>query len=209
MEDIPRTNAERHIEALLQDLDPNSDRYRVLEVARQFKASWVELGEKLSGVKVTGLYREWGYDSFENYCSKEIHIRRPTAEKLTTAYHFISKEEPELRARYTEMRPVPDFRAVDLLRQARDDQEFSEENYQELRRAVIDEERSLPTVRKRYQELAPKRLDSEEEDKRLRTSTLSTARRLAGQLEQLENFPDLHRQAVQAIVQILEESSEE
>ena len=207
MEDIPRTAAERHIEELLRNLDPNSDRYRVLKVARQFKASWVDLGERLTAVKHKGAFREWGYDSFEAYCSKEIHIRRPTAEKLTLAYHFMTQEEPELQARYTEMRPVPDFRAVDLLRQAHADENFSTENYQELRRAVIDEERSLPTVRKRFQDLTLPQQNPAEEQSRLRGSALSTARRLAGLLEQIDDCPQGHADQVKNLVQFLEETS--
>lgn len=133
-----KTKGELAIEALMEQLDPGSDRYRVLASARRFKSSWVELGEKLLQVQSNAAFRDWGYQSFDEYCSREVHIRRPTAEKLTQAYRFLEREEPELLARPVEIRPLPDFRSVDLLRQAQELQGLNEETYRQLHGAVME-----------------------------------------------------------------------
>lgn len=142
------------IEQLMSQLDPGSERFGVLQTARRFKSSWVELGEKLLAVQGRALFKEWGYNSFEDYCSREIRIKQPTAQKLTLAYRYLEKEEPEVLQRQHDVKPLPDFRAVDLLRQARDDQSLSTENFSALRQAVMDEGLSPPTVRKRLRDIS-------------------------------------------------------
>ena len=79
----------------MHQLEPGTPRFEVLESARRFKSSWVELGERLIAVNEKKLYREWGYITFEEYCAKEVRIKKPTALKLTRAYRFLEKEEPQ------------------------------------------------------------------------------------------------------------------
>ena len=184
-----KSSGELHIEHIMQELDPSSERYQVLDTAKRFKSSWVELGEQLLRVNRSGFFKQWGYESFEDYCAKEIRIKKPTALKLTQAYHFLEKEEPELLARRTELKPLPDYRSVDLLRQASQEQEISSEDYASLRRAIVEEERSLPTVRKRFNDLvAPPPASAHHMLTHCKT-TLTAARRLAGLLQQFDNPP--------------------
>jgi len=49
-----------------------------------------------------------------------------------------------------EERPLPDFRSVDLLRQAREEQAFSPADYNDLRRTVLEEDRSHPTAARQF-----------------------------------------------------------
>jgi hypothetical protein len=192
----------------MQELDPGSERYQVLAIAKRFKSSWVELGEQLIQVNSRGLFRQWGYDSFEDYCAREVRIRKPTAQKLTQAYHYLEKEEPELLARHTELKPLPDFRSVDLLRQAREEREFSEEEYAELRRAVVEEDRSHPTVLKRFKEVATSREDGPDQVQLLR-SGLSAARRLETIIDQLDQVSTEQRQMVGDLILQLEREIEQ
>jgi hypothetical protein len=180
----------------------------VLAIAKRFKSSWVELGEQLIQVNSRGLFRQWGYDSFEDYCAREVRIRKPTAQKLTQAYHYLEKEEPELLARHTELKPLPDFRSVDLLRQAREEREFSEEEYAELRRAVVEEDRSHPTVLKRFKEVATSREDGPDQVQLLR-SGLSAARRLETIIDQLDQVSTEQRQMVGDLIRQLEREIEQ
>jgi hypothetical protein len=183
MNDIKQSKGEKYIEQLLQELQPDSDRYRVLATAKQFKASWAELGERLINVNQRSLFRDWGYDSFGEYCSREIRIRKGTAEKLTMAYKFLEREEPGVLARGEGLLPMPDYRSVDLLRRAQEEGNFAPEQYQSLRDAVVEDERSLPSVRKQFQEVT--RGKEEQMTTSLRQSRLSlnTARRLLAALE--------------------------
>ncbi len=189
MEKMPKSKGEVVIERLMGELDPASERYQVLASARRFKSSWVELGEQLLKVQAQGRFRDWGYDSFEEYCSREIRIKQPTAQKLTLAYRYLEKEEPELLVRRTELVPPPDYRSVDLLRRAREEETLPDEEYAALRRAVLEEERSHPTVLRRFRDLAAPRQPEEERLRQQLAAALASARRLQTALEPVPDLP--------------------
>ena len=203
MEQERKTRGEELIEQLMQELDPASERYRVLATAKRFKSTWVELGEQLLEVSRSGHFSQWGYASFEEYCSREVRIRRQTAEKLTLAYRHLEKEEPQLLARDRELKPLPDYRSVDLLRKAREEQ-LPEDQYAELRKAVIEEERSHPTVLKHYREATAARRSEDAIQRQALTSALAAARRLAVILKELSDIPREQIDATVALVGVLE-----
>ena len=188
MRNAPKTKGELVIEQIMQQLDPASPRYRVLTVAHQFKSSWVELGEQLNLVRNAGEYSSWGYGSFDDYCRDEVRIKKDTAIKLTGAYRYLEKEEPETLSRGRQMEQIPDFRSIDMLRQAREEQQLSDEQFQLLRDTVIEKERSHPTVAKQFRELTGQNVAPSEEQ--LLRQSLSTIRRLEGLLQQLPNLPE-------------------
>jgi hypothetical protein len=207
MEQEKKSQGERVIEQLMAELDPDSERYRVLATAKRFKSTWVELGEQLLKVSRDGLFSQWGYSSFEEYCSREVRIRRQTAEKLTLAYRFLEKEEPQLLARHAELKPLPDYRSVDLLRQAREEQ-LPAERFAELRKAVIDDERSHPTVLKHYREATAATRPAAEEERQALQNALAAARRLSVALKALPQLAPAHADPIVQLVALLEERLE-
>jgi hypothetical protein len=203
MSETPKSSSERHIETIMKQLEPGSPRYDVLDKAKKFKSSWVELGEKLLEVSGKGRFREWGYQSFEEYCVQEIRIKRGTAEKLTMAYRFMEKEEPQLLTAREELKPLPDYRSIDLLRRAKEEQEFTEEQYGDLRKSVVEEDRSHPTVLKKFKEVAALR---EEVNPALPLkASLAAAKRLDSTLRGLEEPPALYLAQVAEMIAHLEE----
>jgi len=206
MSETPKSSSERHIETIMEHLEPGSDRYEVLDKAKRFKSSWVELGEKLLDVSKKGRFREWGYGSFEEYCVQEIRIKRGTAEKLTTAYRFMEKEEPQLLDRREELKPLPDYRSIDLLRKAKEEKGFSDEEYGDLRKSIVEEERSHPTVLKKFKEVAALR---EEVNPLLPLKAgVSAARRLDAALRNLERAPAVYLEQVGEMITHLEQELE-
>jgi hypothetical protein len=180
-----KSKGETVIEQLMAELDPESERYRILATAKRFKSSWVELGEKLLRLQTSGGFRDWGYGSFEEYCSREVRIRKPTAEKLTQAYRFLEREEPELLARPTEIKPLPDYRSVALLRQAQSE-ELPGEAYGKLRTAVMEGDKGHQAVLRQYREVTA---DRRQEDRQLGyRNALSAARRLRTALTGLDDL---------------------
>ena len=125
------------IRSRLEDLPESSMRRRVLECARQFKASWVDLGRLLSEVKREALWREWGYASFDSYRAKELFIRKQTAEKLTMSYGFLSRHEPSL-VRGEGPRPAPSFEVIEVLSRAEATGRLPEGGWQEIREDVLE-----------------------------------------------------------------------
>ena len=83
----------------MEGLEPGSFRYKVLDAAKGFKSSWIDLGQYLFSVYRDKSYREWGYLTFDAYCAKEIGIRQPTAMKLLKSYSFLEREEPSFLKR--------------------------------------------------------------------------------------------------------------
>jgi len=206
MSETPKSSSERHIETIMEQLEPGSDRYVVLDKAKLFKSSWVELGEKLLQVSSKGRFREWGYGSFEEYCVQEIRIKRGTAEKLTMAYRFMEKEEPQILSAREELKPLPDYRSVDLLRKAKEEKGFSEEEYGKLRKSVVEEEKSHPTVLKQYKEVAA--LREEVNPQAPVKASLSAAKRLDSALRGLSNPPAVYLAQVGEMIAHLEEELE-
>jgi len=170
--------------------------------ARRFKSSWAELGASLARVANNAQFQDWGYTSFEEYCAREIRIRRQTADKLLLAFRFLEREEPGLLARQEE-KPLPDFRSVDLLRQAREEHPFSPEHYNDLRRTVFEEERSHPTAARQFRDLLQAYQPNRGAERRCQAA-LSAARRLSNALAELDAVPPDLQQAVQELVGYLE-----
>lgn len=199
-----QSTAEQHIDNLMQVLDPTSERYQVLATAKRFKSSWVELGDRL--VKVNGgkLYSEWGYASFEDYCSREIRIRKQTAEKLTLAYRFLQRQEPEVLSRHHELKPLPDYRTVDLLRQAKEERGFDDQQYAEFRKAVIEQERSHPTVLKQFKEMTAAGDEAKGSGEPIKAKlALAAAKRLHKLLQEIGNLPPQAEETVEQLIEHL------
>ena len=198
MEEKSPTKGSQHIEQLMQQLPPESERYQVLATAKQFKSSWVELGERLAKVSNKKHFSEWGFTPFEDYCTKEIRIRRQTAEKLLLAFRFLERKEPGLLER-KEGRPLPDYRSVDLLRKAEEREHFSMEEYTELRQAVIEEERNHPSVAKQFRDMTHSHQPEQKAVHQHRNALLA-AKRLSTSLQEIAEVPE---ELIQAVVQLI------
>jgi hypothetical protein len=138
MSDI-ETKGEKIIAQLMKDIEPGTPRFEILEVARRFKTSWVELGGKLYEVRRKKLYEQWGYGKFDEYCSREIRIKPRTATKLTTSYAFLKNEEPAVLRRDGVVRPVPDIQVVEMLRRAREKEALPEREYSKIKEMAFND----------------------------------------------------------------------
>ena len=61
-------------------------RQTVLLASKRFKSSWVEMGKLLVQVLDASAYKEWGYDTFDAYCYRELRLKKATVDKLTRSY---------------------------------------------------------------------------------------------------------------------------
>jgi hypothetical protein len=143
----------RKVEARMAELDPNSQRYRVMAALRQFRASWVELGRQLNEVVYGGDYKEWGYDDFEVYGARELGLKKPTVQKLMVSYNYMKKFEGKLLQHHedgteTPAETVPDYQTVALLDRVRRKDELPAEQIDELHRRAFDGEGEEPDFRR-------------------------------------------------------------
>ncbi|MFA5260402.1 MAG: hypothetical protein WC450_04165 [Candidatus Omnitrophota bacterium] len=152
-------------------------REQLIDLAKNFKMSWVQLGQALYPVWKDKLFFGWGHDKFEQYTQKELGIKKTTALKLLKTYFFVEQEEPAyLHEDYVsgrEAEKVPDYDAINVLRLARAKKELDKQDYINLRKAVFEKGRNDTLVRKDLTQLMKQRKEvdpDEERDKRNKES---------------------------------------
>jgi hypothetical protein len=206
---MARTRTDEELAAAERAHAGDAERADLLGRARRFKASWIELGEALAKVRQGGAWKRWGFDSFEDYAHKELHLRGETAEKLTSSFHFLQKRAPEVLERDGLSAPIPSYQSVDFLRRAEEQEAAPEEAVSEIRRRVIDDAAPLPALTRKYREVVFPL--GEDEQRAKETAALrSAARRLADLLASSPAVPRrLAREVSGAVEQLLAALDEE
>jgi len=158
----------------------DSERVDVLARARAFKRSWIELAEALARVYESSAWHGWGFESFEAYCTRELHVTPGTAAKLLGSFRFLRAAAPKVisRSREEPAAPVPSLTAVDFVARATERGAADKKVMGEIRRAAFDEGADGPALSRRFREVAFPVSDEESSD-RQRKQLTSTARRLA------------------------------
>lgn len=177
------TRSIERIEERMGSLEEDSIRRRILESAKNFKTSWIDLGQSLYSVWKDKLYKQWGYMTFDAYTSKEIGIKKPTALKLLKSYYFLEKEEPSyLQKEYTqsaETAGLPSYEAVNLLRLAKNKDELDKSDYFRLKKDVLEKGKDIREVKKDLVSLMKQREELEPEEARNKKKTAMIKRLLA------------------------------
>lgn len=145
------TSTAERISGRIEELPEGSPRRRILEAARRYKASWVELARLLVQVKRDESWREWGHASFERYCTSELFIRKLTAEKLLASFGFLERHEPALARPRGEPR-APPFEVIEVLSRAEASGRLSESGWQDLREEVLERSPTPAVVNRRLTE---------------------------------------------------------
>lgn len=151
-----KSQSQAAMAAQLETLDPASPRYHILSAAREFKASWVDLGERLTTAREKQVYTAWGFASFELYCRRELQIKADTANKLTRSFSYLRDHEPKvLDGRQS--RDLPSLDVVDLLSQAKERTQISPDAFDTIREQVMAPEAhvSRAEVLKKLREADP------------------------------------------------------
>ncbi|MEI6831406.1 MAG: hypothetical protein WCK61_01720 [Candidatus Omnitrophota bacterium] len=187
--DETKTKSLKNIEEKMEGLDRGSLRYHILESAKNFKCSWIELGRSLYSVWKEKMYKEWGYINFDIYVSREIGIRKQTAMKLLKSYYFLEKEEPQyLKADYAQNNlaaQIPSYESVDILRQAKNKKVLDENDYNNLKKEIFEKGRDAVELKKNLGVIIRSRQELEPEEAQEKRKMV-TLRRLLGQLRSLK-----------------------
>jgi len=171
-------------------------RYHVLESAKNFKTSWIELGRSLYSVWKDKMYKEWGFGTFDAYTAKEIGIKKPTAMKLLRSYYFLEKEEPAyLKSDYAEKADtarLPSYEAVDLLRKAKDKKTLDQEDYSKLKKDIFDGGKDVQAVKRDLTSLIRQRQELDP-DAAYKNRRLATLKRFIGSLKALKQEAEISK----------------
>lgn len=182
------SNAEAALAQKAREVPAGSFRHSVLQAARRFKAGWVELGKLLVRVRDEGLFQEWGYESFEAYCLKELHLKKPTALKLVKSFSFLSKHEPKAMASEDLPERAPAFEVIEVLAGAEERGQLSAQEYRAVRDSIWNPERPVAELRRELAERFPRPAPENADELELRRLA-SAARRLAQDLARSRKVP--------------------
>lgn len=152
----------------MQDLSRDSLRHHMLEAAKKFKTSWIDLGRALYSVWKDKLYKEWGYSVFEAYTGREIGIKKQTAMKLLRSYYFLEKEDPAyLKEGYKESvdaASVPNYETLDVLRLAKNKKILDDEDYAQLKKEAFEKGKDHSQLRRDLTALIRQREEMEPQE---------------------------------------------
>ncbi|MCX5707128.1 MAG: hypothetical protein NTW13_05710 [Candidatus Omnitrophica bacterium] len=205
---MQKTKSIRSIEEKMQGLDSSSLRYHILESAKNFKTSWIELGRSLYSVFKDKLYKEWGYATFDAYSIKEIGIRKQTAMKLLKSYYFLEKEEPQYLSRdyaeSTQAAKLPGYEAVDLLRKAKYKKTIDAKDYANFKKDIFEEGKEFSQLKRDLTSLIRQREELEPEEA-YKKKRLATLRRFLGTLRALKQEAEVSKLLPAAIIKEAQE----
>jgi len=145
----------------LSDMDPNAVRAQVKKATLDFKNSWRNLAQALHTVYKDKLYRNWGYEKFDRYTEKEVHIRKHTAMKLIRSYTFLESEEESLylandsENNSSETKPSLTLESTDILRKAK--KSLDKDDYEKVKKDIIGGGKESKEVKKDLTALIMKR----------------------------------------------------
>src|SRR4051812_27310193 len=101
------TKIDATLAALEETFSDDQERAELLRRARQFKSSWIELAQSLTEARKSGRWKQWGFETFDDYTRKELHLRQETVDKLTGSYSFLQRRAPAVLDRDGVAAPLP------------------------------------------------------------------------------------------------------
>jgi hypothetical protein len=173
----PRTKVEAALADAEAEHADDPERVEMLRRTRRFKASWLELAEALSEGRRHAHFKRWGYDSFEDYTKRELHLRQETVDKLTGSFMFLKKRAPEVLTRDGLSRTIPSYQAVDFLRRAEAEEKAPEEAVEAIRQRVIEDGAALPSIVRQFKDVVFP-VDARTQKERDTSNLLNVAKRL-------------------------------
>ena len=195
-----KTDAEMQAEEELHADD--EVRAGTLRAARRFKTSWVELAESLTRVRKHAEWKRWGFESFEQYAKSELRLKQETVDKLTGSYQFLQKRAPAVLCRDGLKDEIPSYQTIDFLRRAEDREETPRDVVDALYTKVIDENVSLPKVKKEFGATVFPIARAEQKEKD-RAGIRNVAKRLSELLGETKVVPRHLAQKVEAALEEL------
>jgi len=193
------------LEAKVQSVPSGTLRHTVLLAAKRFKATWVELGKLLVQIRDENAHEGWGYPTFEAYCSKELHIRKATADKLTRSFSFLARHEPRAVANEDIVEKAPAFEVVEVLASAEERGQLSGEEYKSIRDSIWNPEKPVSELKKEFTERFPRPPpEPAAEDVQLRRLA-QAARKLAKELQAFRKVPRAVAERASALADDVEE----
>ena len=202
------STAEAEIDQKIADIAPGTPRHVVLLAAKRFKSSWVELGKALTKVHHDGSWQEWGYQSFEGYCFRELRLRKSTVQKLVRSFSFLDKHEPKAMAQDDIVETAPPFEVIEVLADAEDRGALSAQEYRNIRDSIWNPEKPVNELKRDLVEQFPKEAPPARSNGQDLKRLASMARRLAEELSLSKKVPKAVQERAAALADDVAELAE-
>lgn len=196
--------AEAALAEKVREIPSGSFRHTVLSAARRFKSSWVELGKLLVKVRDDGSFTDWGFETFDAYCAKELHIRKSTADKLVRSFSFLARHEPTAVANDDIAQTAPAFEVVEVLAGAESRGQLDPEEYRAIRESIWNPEKPVAQLKREFSDRFPTPAAEPGEDAVVRRLS-HVARRLAADLKSCRRVPAAVAERAAALAEDVEE----
>jgi len=146
-----QTKIDAALEAAAEEHADDPERAELIQRARRFKASWIELAEALTEVRRHGHWKRWGHETFEAYARTELHLKPETVDKLTGSFQFLKIRAPEVLRRDALHAPMPSYQSIDFLRRAEEQEAPADAGVMEaLRKRVIEEGAPVASIAREF-----------------------------------------------------------
>ncbi len=207
------------LDALAESLAKKGDdgqRLELVQRARRFKRSWVEMAEAIAWVRDTGAYERWGYPDLHSYCHEELHIRGTTVDKLTGGYATLREHAPQVLRRDGVASEIPSVDAVDYFAQALNPKpnpkrplpEPDPEVIRELKTAVFDDNKPVAVLRREFNPVLKAKPDGAEALERMERAS-AAARRLTSLVDKIDDLsPDVVAKVQRTLAKLTDELDE-
>jgi hypothetical protein len=202
------------LDALAEKLERSGDDPRRLDLvqrARRFKRSWIELAEGLIALRQSQDYSQWGYGDLHEYCNKELSIRSATVDKLLVSFSTVQRHAPEVLQRDGVQREVPSLDAIDYFNRALGTEtkpgpfrrlDAPDHVLDQLRTAVFEEGQNVRELRERFNPVLRPKAESENKDDAVRRAR-TAAQKLSQALSEVEGLTEARVARVQAAIEAL------
>lgn len=199
------SHAQEMISEKMRQVPAGTLRHSAMMAAKRFKSSWVELGKLLVEVRDQALFTQWGYESFEDYCMKELRIRKATALKLTRSFSFLDRHEPKEMASPNIMETAPAFEVVEVLAGAEERGQLSAAQYKSIRDSIWDSDRPVSELRRDFTERFPAPEGPGPSENAQLKRWASQAKRLSDELSASKKVPKAVAERAAALAEDLSE----
>ncbi|MBN2343100.1 MAG: hypothetical protein JXX29_08090 [Deltaproteobacteria bacterium] len=208
------------LNGLIAQLEQGGDNTRLYaaKAAFNFKHSWLEMAQALVEAHAANRFVEWGYDTFLDYCDRELGLKKNIVDKLMVSFQMLQQHAPQKLDQISEDETMPSYQALDYYARATGElridgcppsdapgYDLSPELNQQLYDAVFEQGCTPKQLKERFDPvLRPKSPTKEQQDHAKKT--ISTTRKLLEQLDELEGIShDTIENTRRAVTRLYEE----
>ena len=163
------------------------------------------MGKLLVKVRNEALFEGWGFDSFDSYCARELHIRKATADKLTRSFSFLEKHDAKEVQTDDIGERAPAFEVVEVLADAEARGQLSSQEYRSIRDSIWNPQQPVSELKRELVDRFPRPAPEPPAEAVQMRRLAGLARKLAAELAAHKKVPKAIAERAAALAGDVEE----